>query len=171
MIDGETLATVLGLGFTAIVVVVFIVVIKRIQDTEHQKKAQKEYEARYNEKNSAPQATAKPQQRQVVNTQKTRSNNRREQSLTDIEKHELHQADAKKHAHMGEEEHYDEIIGSLGEINDEGCADLSGVRFIVHDLAYEMSENEHPDYDKIAQAMVMGEILNNPRFKNPYTRK
>lgn len=96
---------------------------------------------------------------------------REQKRQTEAEKHELHQADAKRHAHIGEEEHYEQIVGSLGEVNDEGCADLSGVRFIANDFAYEISENDHPDYVKIAQAMVMGDILNTPRFKKPYSRK
>lgn len=171
MLDGEGLALVLGLGLTAIVFTAFIVVFVKIAQKERQQKAQKANEARYSEKNSVQVATQKSQQRQVANTQRVRSDNSRKQSLADLDKHEMHQADAKKHAHMGEEEHYEEIVGSLGEVNDEGCADLIGVRFIAHDLAYEMSENEHPNYDKIAQAMVMGEILNSPRFKNPYIRK
>lgn len=87
------------------------------------------------------------------------------------EKHAQHQADARQHAHLGEEEHYDEIVGSLGEVNDEGCADLNGVRFVAHDLAYELRENEQPDYNKLAQAMVLGEVLNNPRFKSPHSPK
>lgn len=90
--------------------------------------------------------------------------------LTEQQKHELHQADAREHEHLGEEEHYDEIVGSLGEINDEGCEDLAGVRFIAHDIAYEITDTQ-ADYSKVAQAMVVGDILNNPRFKKPYTRK
>lgn len=87
------------------------------------------------------------------------------------DKHVKHQADAHSHAHLGQEEHYEEIVGSLGDINDEGCSDLNGVRFIAHDLAYELKDGEQADYNKLAQAIVMGEILNNPRFKHPYGKK
>lgn len=171
MLDGEGLALVLGFGLTAIVITAFIVVFVKIAQKERQQKAQQANEARYSEKNSVQASTQKPQQRQVANTQRVRSDNSRKQSLTDLDKHELHQADAKRHAHMGDEEHYEEIVGSLGEINDEGCEDLSGVRFISHDLAYELSDNEYAAYDKIAQAMIIGEVLNSPRFKNPYIHK
>ena len=43
------------------------------------------------------------------------------------EKHERHVEDAHEHDHVGEEEHYEEIVGSLGDVNDEGCEDLAGV--------------------------------------------
>lgn len=86
-------------------------------------------------------------------------------------RHEQHVQDSHAHGHVGEEEHYEEIIGSLGDINDEGCADLNGVRFIAHDLAYDSDNGNKPDYNKLAKAMVLGEVLNNPRFKKPYGRK
>lgn len=86
-------------------------------------------------------------------------------------KHAKHVADSHAHEHIGEEEHYEEIVGSLGEVNDEGCADLSGVRFLANDIAYEIQTNEAADYDRLAQAIVLGEIVNSPRFKTPYTRK
>lgn len=83
---------------------------------------------------------------------------------------DVHVADAKAHGHKGEEEHYDEIVGSLGDVNDEGCADLDGVRFIAHDAAYDGEEGAR-DYTAVVRAMVLGEILNEPRFKHPYRRK
>ena len=85
-------------------------------------------------------------------------------------KHAKHVEDSHEHAHLGEEEHYEEIVGSLGEVNDEGCDDLSGVRFIARDLAYDAEDDER-DYTQLAKAMVLGEIMNSPRFKTPYTRK
>lgn len=84
--------------------------------------------------------------------------------------HDAHVADAHAHGHKGDEEHYEEIVGSLGDINDEGCADLDGVRFIEHDKAYEQSD-EYRDYSDAVRIMVWGEVLNNPRFKSPYRRK
>lgn len=81
--------------------------------------------------------------------------------------HEKHIADAAKHSHKGVEEHYEEIVGSLGDVNDEGCADLDGVRFIQHDVAYE-DVDEKKDYSSAVRAMVLGEVLNTPRFKTPY---
>ena len=86
-------------------------------------------------------------------------------------KHSAHVADSHAHGHTGDEEHYEEIVGSLGEVNDEGCADLNGVRFIANDLAYEIQSQDNIDYDRIAQAMVLGEIINSPRFKTPYSKR
>lgn len=75
------------------------------------------------------------------------------------------------HSHVGEEEeHYDEIVGSLGDVSDEGCADLDGVRLIAHDLAYE-SEDGSRDYSEVAKVVVLGDVINNPRFKNRYRIK
>lgn len=85
--------------------------------------------------------------------------------LSEQDKHERHVEDAHEHNHSGEEEHYEEIVGSLGEINDEGCADLSGVRFIAHDLSYDASDGQQHDHAELVKAMVLGEILNSPRFK------
>ena len=86
-------------------------------------------------------------------------------------KHAKHVADSHEHAHLGEEEHYEEIVGSLGEVNDEGCEDLSGVRFIATDLAYESISSNDVDYDNLAKAMVLGEVINTPRYKAPYSRR
>ena len=34
------------------------------------------------------------------------------------------------HSHSGKEERYEPIVGSLGEVDDEGCDELDGVRLI-----------------------------------------
>ena len=135
------------------------------------KKSQDEYAERYRAKNSAAQ-TGKTQQTELTEEQRRRLNELREHYKQQMEadKHERHVADANEHAHFGEEEHYEEIVGSLGDINDEGCEDLNGVRFIAHDLAYETSNDEH-DYTKLAKAMVLGDIINTPRYKKRYSRK
>lgn len=79
--------------------------------------------------------------------------------------------DAGDHTHVSDdEEYYEEIVGSLGEVNDEGCADLSGVRLITHDIAYE-SEDARRDYADVAKALVLGEIINTPRFKTGCRKK
>lgn len=171
MSQGEQIAMGLGFVLTVIVIVVFVGVFVKIAQKSRDQKAQNEYAARYQARNASSVNTP-TQQSGLTDAQKTRLDYLREQQKQrQSEKHDLHQADAHQHAHLGEEEHYEEIVGSLGEVNDEGCEDLSGVRFIAHDIAYEISENEHPDYNRLAQAIVMGEILNNPRFKIPYTRK
>lgn len=77
-------------------------------------------------------------------------------------------ANSDGHVHIGQkEEYYDDIVGSLGEGSTEGCEDLRGVRLISHDVAYEV-EHISRDYSQIAKAMVLGEVLDNPRFKNKY---
>ena len=96
---------------------------------------------------------------------------REQQKQKQADKHEKHVEDAHEHGHTGEEEHYEEIVGSLGEVNDEGCIDLDGVRFIAHDLAYDTAEDGQHDYTQLAKAIVLGEIINSPRFKNPHSRK
>lgn len=75
------------------------------------------------------------------------------------------------HAHLSDdEERYEEIVGSLGDVNDEGCDDLDGVRLIVHDLAYE-GEDAQRDYSEVAKVVVLGDIINSPRFKSNYRKK
>lgn len=75
------------------------------------------------------------------------------------------------HAHVSDdEERYEEIVGSLGDVNDEGCDDLDGVRLIVHDLAYE-GEDAQRDYSQVAKVVVLGDIINNPRFKSNYRNR
>ena len=81
------------------------------------------------------------------------------------------EADAHAHEHVGTEEHYAPIVGSLGGESSEGCPDLDGVRLLSHDVAYDGDDGtKHFDRAKLAQAMVLGEVLNNPRFKHPYKR-
>ena len=94
-----------------------------------------------------------------------------EKQQLEAEKHERHQLDAHEHAHLGEEEHYEEIVGSLGEINDEGCEDLNGVRFIVNDMAYDTTDDGGHDYTELAKAIVLGDLINSPRCKTPYKHK
>ena len=95
----------------------------------------------------------------------------KEKQQLKAEKHERHVEDAHEHGHTGEEEHYEEIVGSLGDINDEGCEDLNGVRFIAHDIAYDATEEGERDYTELAKAMVLGDIVNSPRFRSPYSKK
>lgn len=70
-------------------------------------------------------------------------------------------------------EKYDKIVGSLGDINDEGCEELDGVRLINHDEAY----CDDPDHiistepTELERAIVLGEVLNEPRFKKLYHKK
>ncbi len=76
------------------------------------------------------------------------------------------------HVHQGSTETYDPIVGSLGQHSDEGCDELDGVRLIVTDLTYE-TDDDNVAYDRsvLGKSIVLGEILNTPRFKVPYGKK
>ena len=81
-------------------------------------------------------------------------------------------ADAHRHKHIGFEEHYEPIEGSLGSVNDEGCADLNGVRLIDNDPDYAPFVDGNDDGRKaVLRAMILGEMLDNPAWKKPYNRK
>ena len=76
------------------------------------------------------------------------------------------------HGHIGKVEEYDEIVGSLGDINDEGCPALDGVRLIAEDVAYITADGTRQfDAKRLQRAIVLGEVLNSPRFKSPYGKK
>lgn len=80
--------------------------------------------------------------------------------------------DAHAHDHVGFEEHYAPIEGSLGSIDDEGCADLSGVRLIENDPDYAPTTADNDvDGKELARIMILGEVLDRPAWKGPYTRK
>ena len=149
----DVIAMVMGLTLTAIVFSAFIVTFIVLAKKTRAKKAQDE------------QAT-RDAQASIFAQKKV---DKQPMSLAD--KHELHQKDAHEHGHEGDEEHYEEIVGSLGVVNDEGCEDLSGVRFIAHDFAYDTVDSDAQDYAGLARVMILGDVLNNPRFKNPYSRK
>ena len=173
-----------GSGVFILIVIVFCVIsgihkTKVQNDKQREKQAAEEYKQRSAEKQSYTKTTAADEQRRQ--TEKMRQIARTFGLQVDDEptakaneqarKHQKHVEDSHEHGHLGEEEHYEEIVGSLGEVNDEGCEDLSGVRFIATDLAYELQASETVDYDRLAQAMVLGEVLNHPRFKQPYSRR
>lgn len=86
--------------------------------------------------------------------------------------HETAISKSKSHSHSGKAEHYDPIVGSLGKVSDEGCDELDGVRLVEHDESYcdDASHFEITDYDNLKQAIVLGEIVNSPRFKKPFRR-
>ena len=75
------------------------------------------------------------------------------------------------HEHHGEEmESYDKIVGSLGDVSTEGCVELDGLRLVCNDENYNGTTEQRYDLAKVAQAMVYGEILGEPRCKNPYKK-
>ena len=131
MSDGSTIALVLGLVFTGIIIAVFVVTFFVIT-----RKGKQQRSKTYNERYSTTSAHSSAATQAVIAN--------KQRAETQPTKHELHLSDAKEHAHLGEEEHYEEIVGSLGEVNDEGCIDLDGVRFIAHDVAYDTDEGTSP---------------------------
>ena len=170
MLDGEVVAMFLGLTFTAIVILIFVTVFVKIARESKEKQRLEQYKQRSAELKE--QETSSYDQRRSQEELKRQLAKKYGLKYDDYDsKHEKHVEDAHEHGHFGEEEHYEEIVGSLGEVNDEGCADLGGVRFIANDIAYEIQTQETVDYDRIAQAMVLGEIINSPRFKTPYTKR
>lgn len=104
------------------------------------------------------------EQRRYQNTLKQRQNTHKPQSAS------ITADDG--HSHQGEVETYDPIVGSLGSVGDEGCDELDGVRLIVTDLMYETDDDQTAyDLDAIGKSLVLGEVLNNPRFKHPYGKR
>ena len=175
----EVLSIFAGLFFFAIVVAVIASALRKSIQSSREKQRMEGYKRAKAAEDAATKERAAEEERRRQEELKRRLAKKYgllgydDKPSTDdsSRKHALHVEDAHEHGHSGEEEHYDEIVGSLGEVNDEGCADLNGVRFIANDIAYEIQSQETPDYDRIAQAMVLGEIINSPRFKSPYTRR
>ncbi len=98
-----------------------------------------------------------------------KANSGRTSGATDVKKTQSTITFPADHTHAGQEvEHYEKIVGSLGEVSDEGCDELEGVRLIAHDLAYEESNR---DYTEVAKIVVLGDVINNPRFKKPFGRR
>ena len=144
--------------------VILVVIVKQIKNKQSEKQ-EATHESDKPHSNSAHVSMTDEQKRRLDHLRQ------QQKQKSAVEQHERHQKDAHEHNHSGEEEHYEEIVGSLGEVYDEGCDDLSGVRFIAHDLAYDTTNEGKHDYAKLAKAMVLGEIINSPRFKIPYGRK
>ena len=155
----------MGMVFFFVAIMVVGRLIKAFKDAKHNQESVEEARAKMDSESNQSTTT-----RRTVSTNQTRTSTQQPQRSATT-RHEQHVQDAHAHGHTGEEEHYEEIVGSLGDVNDEGCADLNGVRFIAHDLAYDPNNGNAPDYNKLAKAMVLGEILNSPRFKKPYGRK
>ncbi len=76
------------------------------------------------------------------------------------------------HNHVGDSiEQYEPISGSLGQVRDEGCVEMDGFRLIANDDNFDAESGEtNFNLNKVAQAIVLGEILDKPRFKNPPNR-
>ncbi len=115
------------------------------------------------ERETTVRPTAVPEQRAAV---------RKEQNLRDRPRMMPRITAPDGHTHEGEAETYEKIVGSLGNVYDEGCAELDGIRLIMHDGDYDTSKNgRNFDKKKVAQAIVLGDVLGEPRCKRPYGRK
>ena len=172
METGEFFAT-FGGGVFILIVIVFCVIARISKSKAQNDKQREQQEAKQYGQRSSSTSSSLDEQKLRQEVLKQRLQQKYGQTDADVQaaKHAKHVEDSHAHGHLGEEEHYEEIVGSLGEINDEGCEDLSGVRFIATDLAYELQDSATIDYDRLAQAMVLGEIINSPRYKKPYSRR
>ena len=176
---GEFFAT-FGSGVFIFIVIFFCIVSAISKKKAEEIKQREKHEAEQNKQRSAENTSPtideqrRRQEELKQRLQQKYAQAEREKALqqdAQAAKHAKHVEDSHAHAHLGEEEHYEEIVGSLGEVNDEGCEDLSGVRFIATDLAYESDSSDEMDYSRLARTMVLGEVLNHPRFKQLYSRR
>lgn len=78
----------------------------------------------------------------------------------------LHTDGAEDHKHIGSVEEYDKIVGSLGEITDEGCSELDGIRLISDDQAYSAGYNSLSfDRDELIKIIVLGDAISKRKYK------
>lgn len=168
--------------FAAVCVTIFVVVIalvvKRIKSSPNNSASvhgRSEQIQRQRNAEMGNLATALRERKEKMSMSEQRQRARTTQSDCDDAYH-THDgnkvvANSDGHTHSADnEERYDKIVGSLGEVDDEGCLDLDGVRLIVEDVAYS-SDTESRDYTEIAKAVVLGDIINSPRFKTNYRKK
>lgn len=69
------------------------------------------------------------------------------------------------HNHPGDSgiiENYEEIYGSLGKVNDEGCTENLGIRFVE---PIPLNEDDSVNYDEISRMIIIGETISKPRFR------
>ena len=133
----DVIGTVVSILFTSVFVLAIIVSLAKFVKEMKAKQHMEEYKRKKELEGSSAESEEERRRRQEE--LKRRLAKKYDVSEDDAAaKHAAHVADSHAHGHTGEEEHYDEIVGSLGEVNDEGCTDLNGVRFIANDIAYEL---------------------------------
>lgn len=77
-----------------------------------------------------------------------------------------HTDDVGDHKHIGSVEQYDKIVGSLGEISDEGCFELDGIRLISDDQAYSAEDESLSfDRDELIKIIVLGDAISRRKYK------
>lgn len=163
----EELELFLGIVFFLIVALIFIgIIIAKAKENAHKNPPQQRDEE-FLHPNARGQLT--PAQSRYLENNKRKAAQRNGTTATTST---ITFDDSNDHGHSGVAETYDPIVGSLGAVSDEGCDELNGVRLIATDLTYE-TEDEGKVYnmDVIRKSLVLGEILNNPRFKKPYGKK
>ena len=122
-----------------------------------------------NAKNQAKQADA---QKQLVQQQQAKRQQSKPAESKKSAKATPSVQFSSDHQHSGDAvEQYAPIEGSLGQVSTEGCVEMDGFRLIANDENFDGEGNKTTfNLNKVAQAMVLGEILDNPRFKNPPKR-
>lgn len=164
LLDGEALLFVPFIGVALFFIVIVCIVVSAAKKADAKRREQQASAVR----REATDGNGRTQhQRDYINGLRNKASQKKTASQESTHTHVGNSivSNSDGHVHRGdEEEHYDEIVGSLGEVDDEGCADLDGVRLIAHDLAYEDGET-NSDYSEVAKAVVLGDIINNPRFK------
>ncbi len=155
----------IGIAFVFILVMA-LVVVSRIKDAKKNNSSSQPRSVEYTDGNGRTQ-------NQIDYLNKLRNKRAQQQyAQSSVRKPLQSTLTANDHDHLAdEEEHYEKIVGSLGEVSDEGCDDLDGVRLIVNDMAYDISEENETVRADIAKAIVLGDILNSPRFKSSYRKR
>lgn len=155
-IEAIIVSVVFGALFVGVIVFTVITAVRRVK---HSKELEQiSAEAYYSRKNTDGNGRTEQQNEYL---RKLRSRKAERDVTTDT------------HSHTGKAERYEPIVGSLGGVSDEGCGELDGVRLVEHDEAYcdDESHAEVADYSDLQNAIVMGEVLNNPRFKTPPVKR
>ena len=159
----EELESILSLIFTLIVIVVVIALFVEKIKRKGVKTPQQYRDDEFLHPNARGQLTPE-QQRYILNTKAKSVNTKPATPLAE--------GGFPEHGHLGATETYEPIVGSLGAVSDEGCDELNGVRLIATDLMYQTYDDQVAyDMSTIRKSLILGDILNNPRFKKPYGKK
>lgn len=153
---------IMAVGFVVVFVVAVIIVLSRTA-ADKRKRAISAKQTQYTDGNGRTE-----HQREYINAKRRQLAEMKNGSVS-----ARNSLSGDDHYHAGQEEKYDKIIGSLGEVSDEGCDELDGVRLIEHDEAYCDDPNHFiaDDPTELERIIVLGEVINTPRFKQMYTRK
>ena len=158
----EEIESFVGIIFSLIVIIVAIIsIVNKAKKDYYNNQAKQQSDGEFLHPNERGQLTPE-QSRYILNTRNKGVNKPQTPPTPTVD----------QHLHFGTTETYDPIVGSLGAISDEGCDELNGVRLIATDLMYD-TEEEGKVYDLnvVRKSLILGEILNNPRFKKPFGKK